>query len=251
MAEGIKLIAGNWKMNGLRASLVELDNIASRAKDLAGQVELAVCPPATLAGLAGEKLQGSGAALGGQDCHSNPSGPHTGDVSAEMWADLGARYVIVGHSERRADHGETDAHVAAKAAGAGRAGLTPIICVGESLAIRDAGKTLEVVDRQLEGSLPAGFKGAFVIAYEPIWAIGTGRTPTPAQIVEVHQAIRDRLSRNFPETGSSARILYGGSVKPDNAAELLNLPNVNGALVGGASLKAVDFLAIARAAIGV
>jgi triosephosphate isomerase len=250
MAVGIKLIAGNWKMNGLRAALAEVSGIASGATALGGAAQLALCPPATLAALAAEVLNGSDVALGGQDCHTKSSGAHTGDVSAEMWADLGARYVIVGHSERRADHGETDAVVHAKALAVARAGLTPIICVGESLAVRDSGDTLQVVARQIRMSVPAGIVTALVIAYEPIWAIGTGRTPTPAQVAEVHAMIRTELTKLFPQTAGAIHILYGGSVKPENAGELLNLPDVDGALVGGASLKAADFLAIARAAIG-
>lgn len=243
-----KLVAGNWKMNGLTASVHEIEEIIAGAEDLPSGIELAVCPPATLAALAAEILSGSSVAMGGQDCHSEKSGPYTGDVSAEMWADLDARYVIVGHSERRAMHGETDAIVAAKAAAAIRAGLAPIICLGESLAERDAGQTLDVVSRQLAGSVPdAAGKAAFVIAYEPIWAIGTGRTPTTAQVGEVHGALRAGLKSRFGDAAGNVRLLYGGSVKPDNARELMRVADVDGALVGGASLKAADFLAIARA----
>jgi triosephosphate isomerase len=196
----------------------------------------------------GEVLLGSPIALGGPDCHASANGAFTGDVSAEMWADLGARFVIVGHSERRQYHAETDAIVAAKAAAACRAGLSPIICVGESLAERDAGDTLSVIAGQLARSIPdeAG-RPDTVIAYEPVWAIGTGRTPTLAQVEEVHQAIGRALDARFGMAGRQIRLLYGGSVKPDNAAQLMAVPGVDGALVGGASLKAADFLAIAQA----
>jgi len=243
-----KLVAGNWKMNGLAASLAEVRAMIPGADALPSSVELAVCPPATLAGAAADLLRGARIALGGQDCHAEKSGAFTGDISAEMWADLGARYVIVGHSERRAMHGETDAMVAAKAKAVLRAGLTPIICLGESLAERDAGETLAVVARQLAGSVPeeAG-KSAFVIAYEPVWAIGTGRTPTTPQVAEVHTALRAGLGKRFGQAAERVRLLYGGSVKPDNARELMHADGVDGALVGGASLKSADFLAIARA----
>jgi triosephosphate isomerase len=247
MAERRKLVAGNWKMNGLRTALPEVESIIAGARAL-GRVDLAICPPATLASQVGDVLQGSPIGLGGQDCHAKANGAFTGDVSAEMWADLGARFVIVGHSERRQHHGETDAIVAAKAAAVCRAGLIPIICVGESLAERDAGKTLAVIATQLAGSIPdeAG-RADTVIAYEPVWAIGTGRTPTVAQVEEVHQAVGRALDARFGAAGLQIRVLYGGSVKPDNAAELMAVAGVDGALVGGASLKAADFLAIARA----
>ncbi len=247
MAERRKLVAGNWKMNGLRTALPEVESMIAGARAL-GRVDLAICPPATLASQVGDVLQGSPIGLGGQDCHAKANGAVTGDVSAEMWADLGARFVIVGHSERRQHHGETDAIVAAKAAAVCRAGLIPIICVGESLAERDAGKTLAVIATQLAGSIPdeAG-RGDTVIAYEPVWAIGTGRTPTVAQVEEVHQAVGRALDARFGAAGLQIRVLYGGSVKPDNAAELMAVAGVDGALVGGASLKAADFLAIARA----
>jgi triosephosphate isomerase (TIM) len=247
MAERRKLVAGNWKMNGLRSALPEVQAMVAGARGL-GQVDLAICPPATLSPSVGEVLLGSPIALGGQDCHASANGAFTGDVSAEMWADLGARFVIVGHSERRQYHAETDAIVAAKAAAACRAGLSPIICVGESLAERDAGDTLSVIAGQLAGSIPdeAG-RPDTVIAYEPVWAIGTGRTPTLAQVEEVHQAIGRALDARFGAAGLQIRVLYGGSVKPDNAAQLMAVPGVDGALVGGASLKAADFLAIARA----
>lgn len=247
MAERRKLVAGNWKMNGLRAALPEVRAMVDGARSL-DRVDLAVCPPATLAALVGEVLRGSPIALGGQDCHHKAAGAHTGEISAEMWADLGARFVIVGHSERRQFHGETDAIVAAKAVAACRAGLSPIICVGESLQERDAGETLSVVARQLAGSVPdEAARPDTVIAYEPVWAIGTGRTPTLAQVEEVHQAIGRALDARFGAAGRQIRVLYGGSVKPDNAASLLAVAGVDGALVGGASLKAADFLAIAQA----
>lgn len=208
--------------------------------------ELAICPPATLASTVGQALQGSSIALGGQDCAEKASGAFTGDISAEMWADIGARYVIVGHSERRTLHGESDAVVSAKAAAVVRAGLFPIICVGESLDERDRGDTLAVISRQLAGSIPQDAGAAStVIAYEPVWAIGTGRTPTAAQVAEVHQAIGRALDARFGAAGRGMRILYGGSVKPENAAELMSVPGVDGALVGGASLKSADFLKIA------
>ena len=234
-------------MNGLTASLVEVRAMIEGAAALSA-VDLAVCPPATLAGAMAQTLRGSPIALGGQDCHAEKSGAFTGDVSAEMWADLGARYVIVGHSERRAMHGETDAVVAAKARAVLRAGLVPIICLGETLAERDAGKTLDVIAGQLAASIPdeAG-KAAFVIAYEPVWAIGTGRTPTIPQVEEVHTALRQGLTKRFGQAlAGQVRLLYGGSVKPDNARDLMHAEGVDGALVGGASLKAADFLKIAQ-----
>lgn len=236
-------------MNGLRSSLAEVSAIAAGAAALGKGVELAICPPSLIAAAAGQALAGSSVALGGQDCHSAVSGAHTGDLSAEMWTDAGARYVIVGHSERRADHAETDAVVAAKASAAIRAGLTPIICLGESLAQRESGETLAIVASQLAGSVPdAAATADVVIAYEPIWAIGTGLTPTVAQVGEVHSALREGLRMRFGDRADAFRLLYGGSVKPDNAAELLHVADVDGALVGGASLKSADFLAIARAA---
>lgn len=247
MTVGTKLVAGNWKMNGLAASLPEVRAMVDGAAALPG-VELAVCPPATLAGAVGAALKGSNVGLGGQDCHAEKSGAFTGDLSAEMWADVGARYVIVGHSERRQYHAETDAIVAAKASAVLRAGLTPIICIGESLAERDAGRTLDVIAAQLAGSIPeAAGQTPVVIAYEPVWAIGTGRTPTTAQVAEVHQAIGKALESRFGSAGRAIRLLYGGSVKPENARELMHVTGVDGALVGGASLKAADFLRIAQA----
>jgi triosephosphate isomerase len=244
------LVAGNWKMNGLKSSTRLLEEIhAGYAPALKAKVELAVCPPATLVGLCATLSVGSRVAIGGQDCHAKESGAFTGDLSAEMLADAGATYVIVGHSERRQYHGETDADVCAKAAAAHRAGLTAIVCVGETREEREAGKTLAVVRKQLRGSIPAGSNSQnLVVAYEPVWAIGTGLTPTAADVAEVHALIREEL-RRLVGKGEQAkvRVLYGGSVKPSNAAELMTVENVDGALVGGASLVAADFLAIAGA----
>lgn len=244
------LIAGNWKMNGLSAALGELDTIARAARDgLAARVDLAICPPATLIAAAAAIAADSGLTVGAQDCHAAASGAHTGDLSAEMLADSDARLVIVGHSERRADHGEDDATVAAKAEAAWRAGLVAIICVGETEAERRAGRELDVVGGQLAGSVPGGATAEnCVIAYEPVWAIGTGLTPTPDDVANMHAFLRGELGKRFGAAGSSIRLLYGGSVKPANAAELMSVANVDGALVGGASLKASDFLAIAEAA---
>jgi triosephosphate isomerase (TIM) len=245
------LIAGNWKMNGLRASVTELVKVIEGCDaSLGDRADLIVCPPATLIASFSDAARGSCVSIGAQDCHAKPSGPHTGDIAAEMIADAGARAVVVGHSERRARHGESDTMVKAKAEAANRAHLLAIVCVGETEAERNAGRTLDVVSRQLAGSLPArASAAATVIAYEPVWAIGTGRTAMPGDIEEVHRAIRAQLVEALgPEEGRAVRILYGGSVKPDNAAEILAVSNVNGALVGGASLKAADFLAIARAA---
>src|SRR5262245_47228473 len=242
----VPLVAGNWKMNGRTASRGELTRIIAGAGALAGKAELMVCPPATLIAGFVAAAQGSGVAIGGQDCHVEASGAHTGDISAEMLADAGASAVIVGHSERRMDHHETDAQVCAKTLAAWRAGLTAIVCIGEQRAERQAGKTLDVVARQLGGSLPEGATAArLVIAYEPVWAIGTGLTPTPGDVAEVHAFLRKRLTERFKVGGERMRILYGGSVKPANARQLLMVPEVNGALVGGASLKAEDFLGIA------
>ncbi len=247
MTDRKKLVAGNWKMNGLRASLTEVRAMVQGASAIPS-VDLVVCPPATIASSVGELLKGSPIGLGGQDCHAAISGAFTGEVSAEMWADLGARYVILGHSERRTMQGETDVSVASKAAAAFRAGLTPIICVGESLPERDSGETLTVVRGQLAGSIPAA-AGSMptIIAYEPVWAIGTGRTPTLAQVAEVHQAMVEALTARFGAAAGNIRLLYGGSVKPENAPELMQTAGVDGALVGGASLKAADFLKIASA----
>lgn len=242
------LVAGNWKMNGLAASAAELGKMIAGAPPLAGKVDLMICPPATLLARFSELARGSSVAIGAQDCHAKASGAHTGDIAAEMLADAGARAVIVGHSERRTDHNERDEDVHAKAEAAWRAGLAAIVCVGETRAQREADKTLDVVGRQLDGSLPDGATGAnLVVAYEPVWAIGTGLTPTADDVALVHAFIRERLIGRFGPDGGEVRILYGGSVKPANAAELLSVPHVNGALVGGASLKAEDFLGIAAA----
>jgi triosephosphate isomerase len=242
------LIAGNWKMNGLQRSEAELAKIIAGAEELAGLADLMVCPPATLIAGFAARASGSSVAIGGQDCHAEASGAFTGDVSAEMLKDAGASAVILGHSERRTYHREIDAEVQAKARAAWRAGLTAIVCVGETNDEREGGRTLEVVGGQLAGSLPDGARAEnTVIAYEPVWAIGTGLTPTPADIAEVHGFIRQRLTARFGAAGQGMRILYGGSVKPSNAGELMRVDNVNGALVGGASLKAEDFLGIARA----
>jgi triosephosphate isomerase len=238
------LVAGNWKMNGLAASEGELTKIVNGAAGC--KADLMVCPPATLVGSFAAAARGSAITIGGQDCHAEPSGAHTGDIAAEMLKDAGAVAVIVGHSERRTDHHESDAQVRAKAVAARRAGLIAIVCIGEQRAEREAGQTLAMLGRQLDGSLPDGRTGAnLVIAYEPVWAIGTGLTPTPADVAEAHAYIRQRLEARFGSEGGRVRILYGGSVKPANAKELLTIANVNGALVGGASLKAADFLGIA------
>jgi triosephosphate isomerase len=242
------LVAGNWKMNGLKASAEVLRAImAGCDAALAERVDLLVCPPSTLVASFAEMARTSRVAVGGQDCHADASGACTGDISAEMLADAGAVAVILGHSERRACHGETDAQVCRKAEAAWRAGLTPIVCVGETRAERDAGEALAVVERQVAGSLPAMLPGELVLAYEPVWAIGTGLTPTTADIAEVHGAIRRQLVARYGGVGEGIRLLYGGSVKPGNAAEIGAVEDVNGALVGGASLVAGDFLAIARA----
>ncbi len=253
MAGKRPLVAGNWKMNGLGATLAELKALKERlAQSPVPEADIMVCPPATLLAQARYGLTGSTILLGAQDCHPLPSGAHTGDISAEMLADAGASAVIVGHSERRQDHGETDAMVNAKATAAHRAGLTAIVCVGETQHQRRDGATLEIVKRQLEGSLPPSATAAnTVIAYEPVWAIGSGLTPSPADIAEVHRFIRGELGRLLGAAESShVRILYGGSVKPANAGELLFVPDVDGALVGGASLTASDFYAILSAYAG-
>ena len=239
------LLAGNWKMNGLKAALGELGAMVDGYAPYRQKLDLMVCPPATLLYSAAAVVIGSRIALGGQDCHVEGSGAHTGDLSAEMLADAGASAVIVGHSERRADHAESDEIVRTKAEACWRAGLAAIVCVGETQQQRDAGEALAVVGAQLDGSVPDGATAAnTVIAYEPVWAIGTGRTPTANDVSEMHAFIRARLASRF-EDAAQMRLLYGGSVKPGNAAELMAVPNVNGALVGGASLKAADFLAIA------
>jgi triosephosphate isomerase (TIM) len=240
------LIAGNWKMNGLKSSVAEFEAMREGAAAVAAKADLLVCPPATLIAGFADKAKGSKLAVGAQDCHPKASGAHTGDLSAEMLADAGASAIIVGHSERRADHGETDALVRQKAEAAWRAGLTAIVCIGETQNQRDAGQTLKICGGQLKGSLPDGSTSAnLVVAYEPVWAIGTGLTPTAKDVEQVHKFIRGVLTDRFKAEGGKIRILYGGSVKPSNAAELMAVANVNGALVGGASLKAADFLAIA------
>lgn len=243
-----KLIAGNWKMNGLRASTDVLDLILEGAAE--APCDLMVCPPATLLATFASRAAGSTVAIGGQDCHPRAAGAHTGDVSAEMIRDAGAQAVIVGHSERRADHRETDALVRDKAEAAWRAGLTAVICVGETAAERDAGVALETVARSLVASTPeTATADTTVIAYEPVWAIGTGRTPTGEEIAQMHAHLRATLREHLGDVqGIGVRMLYGGSVKPDNARDILALRGVDGALVGGASLKAADFLAIAAAA---
>jgi triosephosphate isomerase (TIM) len=239
-----KLVAGNWKMNGSMAQLAELDAVAAAARANPG-VEVAVCPPFTLIAPA----TGRGVTIGAQDVHPNDKGAHTGDLSAAMLKEAGATLVIVGHSERRADHGEGDALVRAKAEAAIGSGLTAIVCVGETEAERDAGRAVSVVEAQLDGSVPpTATADQLVIAYEPVWAIGTGRTPTVEDVAEMHAAIRTRLERLVGAEAEQVRILYGGSVKPSNAAELMAVPNVDGALVGGASLTATDFVPIIMAA---
>jgi triosephosphate isomerase (TIM) len=241
------LVAGNWKMNGLKAGLDEIVAMRRAAEaGAAGNAELLVCPPATLTISAAAVLRGGPMALGAQDCHQKASGAYTGDISAPMLKDAGASYVIVGHSERRAGYGESNALVRAKAEAAHEAGLAAIVCVGETRAEREAGEAISVVSSQIRGSLPAAATPAnLVVAYEPVWAIGAGLTPTARDVADVHASIRALLGEIYGAPGAHMRILYGGSVKPSNARELLGLPNVNGALVGGASLKALDFIGIA------
>lgn len=246
MTSPTPLIAGNWKMNGVAASLAEAQAVAAGLGATSARV--AICPPATLLARAASATSGTALLLGGQDCRAEISGAFTGDISAEMLADAGASLVILGHSERRGGYGETDSLVAAKVEAALRAGLEPIICVGETLEERKAGKALEIVTGQVRGSLPAALDGkAFSVAYEPVWAIGTGLTPTTPEIEEIHVAIRATLVEVFGDHGKTPPILYGGSVKPSNANEILHAAEVGGALVGGASLKAQDFLGIINA----
>jgi len=243
------LIAGNWKMHGAKAALSEAIAVRDYLIENAGSLDadVMICPPATLLMVMAE-VAGARLLYGGQDCHTEVSGAHTGDVAAELLADAGAQAVIVGHSERRADHGETDRLVRAKAEAAHRAGLIAIICVGETQGQRDAGLTSQIVRRQLASSVPDGATARnTVLAYEPVWAIGTGLTPTAADVGEVHAGMRAELAARFELEGAGFRLLYGGSVKPSNAAELLSVPDVNGALVGGASLKADDFTGIIAA----
>ncbi|WP_350334045.1 triose-phosphate isomerase [Coralliovum pocilloporae] len=243
------LVAGNWKMNGLKEALSEFQAMGKGyGAELQSAVDLMICPPATLLYTMSVSAVGSGITTGGQDCHQNASGAHTGDLSAEMLSDAGASAVIVGHSERRADHGESDGTVKAKAEAGWRAGLIAIVCVGETEAERDQGATLDRIGSQVAGSVPDGARADnTVVAYEPVWAIGTGRTPSAVDVAEVHAHIRKELTDRFGEEGAQMRILYGGSVKPGNAKELMAVENVDGALVGGASLKAADFLGIAAA----
>lgn len=246
------LVAGNWKMNGLRESLEEVKKICAAAADGgAGRAEILICPPVTLlmaaaalcARFTGDRPL---VQLGGQDCHTESSGPFTGDLSAEMLKDAGAAYAILGHSERRAGHNETNQMVRRKAEAARRAGLAAIICVGETKAEREAGDALPIVGAQLAGSIPENSPPeGLVVAYEPVWAIGTGLTPTLQDVADMHRFIRERIGQHLPEQGDKIRILYGGSVKPANAAELMSVTDVDGALVGGASLNAADFMAIA------
>ena len=241
-----KLAAGNWKMNGTTASLAEVTALI--AAHPISACEMLLCPPATLLAQMNYAARGSNLKIGGQDCHPKASGAHTGDISAAMLKDAGATYVILGHSERRADHGETSALVKAKAEAALAASLIAIVCLGETEAQRDAGDTLDLCGTQLHGSLPTGASAAnLVVAYEPVWAIGTGRTPTIPQIAEVHAYLRAELVKALGEDGIGVRILYGGSVKPSNAVEIFAVKDVDGALVGGASLKAADFGAIVAA----
>ena len=244
------LIAGNWKMNGLKADALALAQGVADGVRQAGWTDrdVLVCPPATLVLAVADAVKASGVLVGGQNCHAKPSGAHTGDIAAEMLRDCGATHVIVGHSERRADCGETDAIVRAKAEAAWRAGLLPIVCIGETLAEREAGKTFSVLEAQLKGSVPAGATAArLVVAYEPVWAIGTGKTPTTAEVGAAHAHIRKVLDGLMGDA-AAVRLLYGGSVKGSNAGELLAAGDVDGALIGGASLKADEFLAIAKAA---
>ena len=250
MTPGVRpLVAGNWKMNGLSGSLAEIDAMRQAADaGESGLAELLVCPPATLLAQAAWRIKGGELSLGAQDCHPVASGAFTGDISAPMLKDAGATYVILGHSERRTFHHETDALVRAKVEAALSAGLVPIVCVGETKTERESGDAMAVVPRQLLGSLPLGdAPETLVVAYEPIWAIGTGLTPTPADVAEMHQVIRTLLAEMYGAQGLRMRLLYGGSVKPSNCGKLLTLDNVDGALVGGASLRATEFLAIAAA----
>ena len=254
MTPGIRpLIAGNWKMNGTAASLTELAAIAAGfGGSLEAEAEALVCVPATLMTRAADVLGRSAVRLGGQDCHEKDSGAHTGDIAAPMLRDAGASHVIVGHSERRTDHAESDAVVLAKAEAAHRAGLVAIVCIGETRAQRESGETLAVLSGQLRGSLPAGATAAStVVAYEPVWAIGTGLTPTLADVEQAHAHIRAELRAMLGGAADGMRVLYGGSVKGSNARDLLSIANVDGALVGGASLKASDFLPIAEACLSI
>jgi triosephosphate isomerase (TIM) len=242
------LVAGNWKMNGLEGSFSELDRIIREAEPLRGRVEVWICPPATLISSFAKAAKGSDVGIGAQDCHAQKAGAFTGDLSAEMLADAGAKAVIVGHSERRQHHCESDADVRAKVQAAWRAGLIAIACIGETESEREEGRTLAVIDRQLAHSVPDRIdQDRLVIAYEPVWAIGTGRVPTAADVAEVHGLVRERLGERFGEAGRAIRVLYGGSINPKNARDLFSIAGVDGGLVGGASLKADDFLAVLAA----
>lgn len=241
------LVAGNWKMNGLKASSSEITHLNDLISTSGANCDVLICPPFTLISTL-VAIGAKNVPIGAQDCHMNVSGAHTGDVSAQMIKELGCDYIIVGHSERRADHGESNDIVKAKAAAAQDAGTTAIICVGETIAEREAGKTIDVVSDQVKGSIPSTASAEnTIIAYEPVWAIGTGKVPTADDVKEVHKAIRALLVARFGDSGNQIRILYGGSVKASNAEELMAVPNVNGALVGGASLKAEDFYGIISA----
>ena len=249
MKQSVKLIAGNWKMNGQADGLDQVRRLVDSLAASAADCRVALMPPATLISRLAEQTRNSKVEIGGQDCRAEAEGAFTGDVSAELLAEAGAKLVILGHSERRQGHGESDADVSAKVEAALRAGLEPVVCIGETLQEREAGRAIEVVRGQVAGSLPKSLADhAFAVAYEPVWAIGTGLTPTLEQIAEVHAAVRAALVERLGESGRVAPILYGGSVKPGNAAEILAVEEVGGALVGGASLKADDFLAIIRAA---
>ena len=241
-----KLAAGNWKMNGTQASLAEVTALIGAHP--APACEMLLCPPATLIARMTDAATGSVLKVGAQDCHARPQGAHTGDISVAMLKDAGATHVILGHSERRTDHGETDAQVRAKAGAVVDAGLIAIVCIGETETERDAGQTLAVIGSQIDGSIPLGATAAnLVVAYEPVWAIGTGRTPTLSEIAEVHSFLRGRLRGLIGDEAEGVRLLYGGSVKPSNATEIFAVPHVDGTLVGGASLKAADFGAIVEA----
>lgn len=243
------LVAGNWKMNGMMLSMNELGNItAGYSTDIKSKIDMLICTPATLTVTASHVALGTGVAIGGQDCHSNISGAHTGDISAEMLFNAGATAVIVGHSERRTDHAETNDVVKAKAEAGLRAGLLTIVCIGETESQRKSGETLAVLKDQLDGSMPDNSTAeTVVVAYEPVWAIGTGLVPSAEDVREAHAFMRENLTARFGDAGAKMRLLYGGSVKPSNAVELMGIANVDGALVGGASLKADDFLGICAA----
>ncbi len=248
MTDGlVPLVAGNWKMNGLRADLDEIRAIAAAVTSGGSHPEVLVCPPATLLMAAADICRESRLRIGDQDCYSKLNDPYTGDISAAMLADAGATYVILGHSERRAEHGETSEIVRIKAHAALNAGLMPVICVGETRADREAGQATALVGAQLAGSIPPHPGPGLVVAYEPVWAIGTGHTPTPEEVAEMHAFIRSELGRNLAGGAAGVRLLYGGSVRPENVKDWVAIDNVNGVLVGGASLKAADFMQIMKA----